>query len=38
VVEVATTLMSVTKSGEPQTGHSGMLPGYVIVKGKISIQ
>jgi hypothetical protein len=28
--------MSVFKSGEPQTWHSGMLPGYVIMKGTIS--
>lgn len=29
--------MSVIKSGESQTGHSGMLPDYVIMKGTILI-
>jgi len=35
--EIAVTLMFLLKSREPQTGHSGILPGYVIMKGTISI-
>jgi hypothetical protein len=37
VADTDITLMSVIKSGELQTGHSGMLPGYVIMKGTKSI-